>query len=524
MTETKTIFDAEAADHAQGFIESLHHYKGEWAGEPFILEPWERDQIIRPLFGTLNPKTGLRQFNMSYIEVASKNGKSTLCAAVALYMLTSDGEEGAEVYCAAVDREQAGIVFREAVEMAESSGLIEEGYLTVNRTVKRINHPASRSFLQVLSADSFRAEGVNAHAIIFDELHAQPNRQLYDVLRKRMGARREPMMICITTAGFDRKSICWEIRSKIADPIRRGTVDPGNWFVRIWDVPENADWEDEKNWYLANPGLGTIKNLEQMRAEAREAKLVPAQQNAFKRYHLSQWTQAETRAINLKQWDACPRIIGNPEEELANCRCYGGLDLASRTDLAALVLDFPLDDNAHYWLAHFWIPLDNLQERSRRDRVDYATWESEGWITATDGNIIDYDQIRHDINRFCEFYDVQEIAYDPWNATQLALKLQEDDGITMVEFRQGYKSMNIPTKDFLPSISAGKIDHGGNPVLRWMADNLMVRTDPAGNLKPDKEKSTEKIDGIVAGIMAFGRSILHHEEESVYETRGILTI
>jgi phage terminase large subunit-like protein len=511
-------FDEQAADLAVRFFERLLvHVKGEWAGEAFTLMPWQRDDIIRPLFGWKRAD-GTRKYRTAYIEIPRKNGKSTLASGIALYLLYMDDEPSAEVYSAAADRDQAAIVHDLARQMVEASPHL----LSRSEVYKRsIVVSATSSVYKVLSADAPHKHGLNAHGVIVDELHVQPNRELVDVLTTSTGSRRQPMVVFITTAGFDRESICWEIH-EFARQVLEGIINDPTFFAYIRAANETDDWLDEEVWKKANPGLGVTIKLDYLRTEAERAKQTPAYQNTFLRLHLNRWTQQKTRWLPMDLWDSCRRELDI--EALAGRECYGGLDLASTVDIAALLLDFPPleEGKPHIWLPHFWIPKANMIDRARRDRVPYDVWVRQGWITATEGNAIDYAFIRHDIEKLKDQYDIREIAFDRFGAVQISQELEEV-GFTMVAFGQGFVSMSPPMVELLRLLLDGRILHGGNPVLRWMADNLDVSMDPAGNVKPDKKKSREKIDGMVAGVMALDRAVRHGQGEpgSVYEERGL---
>jgi phage terminase large subunit-like protein len=498
-------FDKDAARVAVAFFEKLlHHSKGEWAGQSFELMEWQREDVIKPLFGWKRAD-GTRKFRTAYIEVPRKNGKSTLAAGIALFLLFADGEPGAEVYSAAADRDQAGIVFDEAKSMVEGSPELAKRSQVFKRSIVILS---SRSSYKVLSADAYTKHGLNAHGVIFDELHAQPDRELWDVLTTSTGARRQPLVVAITTAGYDRESICYE-QHEYARRVLEGVVDDPSFFGYIAAADDQDDWTDEANWRKANPSLGVTVKLDYLRNEANKAKQSPAYQNTFRRLHLDQWTQQETRWLDLTAWDACGTPVN--AKLLEGAPCYGGLDLASSSDIASLLLDFPSEpgeEEQHAWLPFFWIPRENMIERARKDRVPYDAWVRDGLITATDGNVIDYGFIVRDIEALSEKYNIQEIAFDQWGAFQVSQQL-EGAGLTMVGFGQGFKSMSPPTKDLLRLVLDRKLRHGGHPVLRWMADNVVVSTDPAGNLKPNKQKSREKIDGIVAGVMALDRAVRH---------------
>lgn len=477
------------------------------------MEKWQR-KIVRDIFGTLLPD-GTRQYRKAYIEIPRKNGKSELAAAIALDLLWIDGEPGAEIYGAAADRDQASIVFNVAASMIWQEPRLQE-LCKIYESTKRIALPNQDSFYRVLSADHKTKHGFNAHGVIFDELHAQPNRHLYDVLTTSGGTRTQPLTFIITTAGFDRNSICWELHEH-ARQIIEGIIEDPTFYAVIYAAPEDADWEDEKVWYRCNPALGSFRSIKEMRDAYVYAKQAPAFQNTFRRLYLNQWTSQEERALDMKDWDASAGEVY--EEDLKGEIAYAGLDLAQTIDIAAMVLVFPDGEDCYDVLPVFWIPEDTVKKRS--GRVSYDAWVEQGLIRTTPGNVIDYRWVRKDINELGEEYFIKEIAYDPFNATEIVQYL-EDDGFTMIPFRQGYISINMPTKEFLKLIVSKRIRHGGHPILRWMADNLVIKQDPAGNFKPDKEKSTEKIDGIVAAIMGLDRAI--RNEVSVYEERGILTI
>ena len=374
----------------------------------------------------------------------------------------------------------------------------------------------------VLSADAYSKHGLNPHGIVFDELHAQPNRELYDVLNTAMGKRKQPLMIMITTAGYDRNSVCWE-QHEYARKVKEGIVDDPTFLPAIWSADKDDDWTSPDTWRKANPNYGVSVREDFLRQECATAIASPAYQNTFRRLYLNQWTQQESRWLDMSRWDAC----NAPLPDLAGRTCYGGLDLASTTDIAAFVLAFPaLEAGEPLWLLPwFWIPEDNMRERSLRDRVPYDAWVRDGLIFATPGNVIDYGRIEAHIVAMAEQYDIHEVAFDRWGATQITQNLT-GAGLTMIQMGQGYASMTAPTKEMNRLVMSKGLAHGGHPVLRWMADNVTVEQDAAGNVKPSKAKSREKIDGIVAAIMALARATLHDPEAelSVYETRGVISV
>ncbi len=515
-------FDERAARMAVAFFERcLHHSTGKRAGEPFKLLAWEK-QVVQDIFGWKRPN-GTRRYRTVYIEVPRKNGKTSFCAGIALYLLFADGEPGAQIYSAAADRMQASLVFKEASAMVRSSLTLMAEKPAIYR--HSISVESTGSFYRVISADAAHQQGFNSHGVIFDELHVQPNRELWDVLTTSMGARRQPMLVAITTAGYDRTSICWE-QHEYAKQILDGVIKDDAYYPVIYAAEPEDDWLDEKTWEKANPSLDVTISREFLRTEAERARQVPAYQNTFRRYYLNQWTAQESRWIPLEAWDACEAQYD--EQIMEGAACYGGLDLASTSDIAALILDFPEESDAdgmrHTWLEYYWVPEDNIMERARRDRVPYDAWARDGYIRATEGNVIDYEVILRDIEELGERFNIREIAFDRWGATQVSRRLM-DMGFQVVGFGQGMVSMAAPSAELMRCILSKRLRHRKHPVTRWMADNVMVDTDAAGNVKPNKQKSREKIDGIVAGIMALDRAMRSESTGgSVYETRGLMTI
>lgn len=504
-------FDEGAAERAVSFFEKvLTHTKGEWAGQPLKLADWQADKIIRPLFGWKRAD-GTRRFRTAYIQIPRKAGKSTLAAGIALYLLLADGEPGAEVYSAAADRDQAAIVFEMAKQMADAAPAIRKRVQAFKRA---LTVSSTASSYKVLSSEAYTKHGLSAHGIVVDEVHALPDRELWDVLTTSTGARRQPLTVAITTAGFDRHSLCYELYD-YACKVRDGIIDAPAFLPVIYEAAPDDDWKAPATWRKAHPGLGVSVKEEYFAAECEKAKQLPSYENTFKRLLLNVWTEQDTRWMPMDQWDAC----GYALPDLAGRPCYAGLDLSTTTDITALVLAFPVGPTTHL-LPFFWVPQEGIHKRARRDRVPYDVWQREGHIEATEGNVVDYDLIRKRINELAAKYQIKEIALDRWNATQLSTQLA-GDGFEMIAFGQGFASMTAPTKELEKRVLGRQINHGKNPVLRWMASNVSVNTDPAGNIKPDKAKSTERIDGIVAALMALGRAMEAEEEKpSRYETEG----
>jgi phage terminase large subunit-like protein len=496
-------FDDEAADRAVAFFERyLKHQKGELAGQPLILDPWQSDKIIRPLFGWKRAD-GTRKYRTAYVEVPRKNGKTTLAAGVGAILTFADGEQGAEVYSAASDREQAAIAFDLARSMVETEPALRKRAEVYRRSIVV---PATGSSYKVLSADARSKHGFNAHGIIFDEVHAQPNRELYDVLHTSTGARRQPVEFLITTAGvYDPESIAWQLHS-YAERVLSGEIDDPSFLAVIYGAPKEADYREPAVWEAANPGIGISVKADYLAAESKRAEEEPSYENTFRRLHLNQWTEQVTRWIKKEEWEACEGMV----PDLSGRTCFPALDLSTTTDISALALIFPplIDGDPYYLLTHFWCPENKVRKASQSDRVPYDAWVRDGYLIATPGDVVDYAFIRARINELSKLYRFGPFAYDPWNATQLALQLQDEDGLPMREHRQGFVSMNEPAKEFERMVIAKQIVHGGNPVMTWMISNVSVKRDAAGNIKPDKERSTGRIDGVVATVMAVGMATM----------------
>lgn len=514
-------YDKKKADRAVTFIENLCHTKGKWTGTPFWLLPWQ-EQLIRDIFGIVKPD-GNRQFRTAFVEICKKVGKSELAVAIALYLLYADNEPSAEVYGAAADRQQASIVFDVAKQMVEMSPALMKRSKLMGAT-KRIVNYGNAGYYQVLSAEVGGKHGFSVSGLVFDEIHTQPNRQLYDVLTKGSSdARQNPLHFIITTAGNDRHSIAYELHTKAVDILEGRRVDP-TFYPVVYGLKDDEDWEDEANWYKVNPSLGYTVDVERLRDAYREAKQNPADEITFKWLRCNMWVSSTVAWIP----DAI-YMRGNEPINMASLEgrdCYAGLDLSSTGDITALVLIFPPrdEDEKFVLLPYFWIPEETIPRRVKANSVPYDIWEKQGYIMSTEGNVIHYDFIEKFIMDLSEKYHILEIAVDRWNATHVIQNL-EDNGLTMVPFGQGFASMSAPTKEFYRLLMEGKIIHGGHPVMRWMAGNVVVDTDPAGNIKVTKAKSKEKIDGIVAAIMALDRAVRHESEgRSVYDTRGIILI
>lgn len=533
---TPYYFDQAAVDRVISFCEHLRQSKGQWAGKYLKLLPWQTE-LITNVFGWKKKTDGTRRYRTIYIEIPKKSGKSSLTAALSLYLLVDDGEMGAEVYAAAADKYQASIVFDQSAQMVLQSPALSKR-LKVRDSVKRIIYQSTNSYFRALSAEVHTKHGLNPSAVIIDELHAHPSRDLYDVLTSGSGAsRKQPLFIIITTAGYDRNSICYELHKR-ARAIETGIVKPEEdptFYGAVYGPPDDDpdwDWADEKNWAAVNPSLGFTITLDDLRDQFKQAQSRIEEENLFRQLRLNQWTNQSVRWIKLKDWDKC---VGTVKlDELKGRECYSALDLSSSNDLTALAHVFPFEDSIYKVLMRFWIPEEVAAEKEKRDRVPYTRWIKQGLVQTTPGNRIDYGFIKQQLLDDRMQFNMRELAYDPWGAVKIYTDLQEEGFVTdqklqqdghplLVEFRQGYKSMSPPSKELINIILSCKLEHGNNPVLRWNADNAVIEMDPAGNIKPDKAKATQRIDGLVSLIMALGRAMLHplDEGKSIYETEDV---
>ncbi len=489
-------------------IDTLRHAKGYGAGASFGLRQWQK-QILGEIFGRVDGD-GYRQYRTVYIEFPRKNGKTELLAAVANYMLSGDvqpdtglPEQGAEVYCAAAEREQASLVYNAAKYMVETHPFLSKE-CKIFASTKRITHPPTGSFLKALSSEAYSKHGLNASCVIYDELHAAPNRDLWDVLTTSMGARRQPLVFVITTAGWDRTSICWE-QHQYALKVRDGVIQDPTFLPIIFAADDDADWQDENVWYQCNPALGDFRSLEDMRILAARAKQVPAQQNNFRRLYLNQWTQQDIRAIDMAQWEACEP----PESVPRGTPCYAGLDLGQSDDFSSFVMMWPMDDDRVVTECRYWLPEAAVTD-SKYTQRPYDQWRREGKLIVTPGEVTDYSIVESDVEALCEEHGVRELAYDKRFAEQMAQRL-EAHGIEMVDQPQGFQLHEACTRLF-ELVETGRLCHGDDPILSWMASNLVVRTDREQRIRPDKNRATEKIDGIVALLMALAAWLRAPEE------------
>ena len=508
-------FDKKAAMRAIHFIEKLKHTKGVWAGQRFRLEPWQQF-VLWNIFGWKNAD-GTRRFRYAYIEIARKNGKTALSAGIGLYMLFADGESRPEVYSAATVKDQAKICFSDAVEIVKATDL--KNYLTPYRN--SIVYELKGGTMKPLSSDYGTHDGLNPSCGIIDEFHAHKDSGMFDVIKSAFGARRQPLMFVITTAGFNKSGACYAYRENVIK-VLRGVNEDDSLFGIIYTLDDKSEWDDPKMWIKANPNLGVSLSADYLADQVKDAKNRPEAVRNVMTKNVDLWVDAERTWILDDAWQKC--IGTTAPADLKGCACWGGLDLSNVSDITAYVLLFHENDRFQL-LPHFWIPEEKMLEKIRKENINYDKWVAEGYVTVTPGNVIDYDFVKADILRIVTDYDLRTSAYDRWNSSQTIIDLQ-NEGMECNPFGQGYGSMSAPTKEFEKLVLTGKIEHFGNPVLRWMLASTLVKTDPAGNIKPDKEKSTQKIDGIVAAIMALGEwmTAQANDESNPYENRGLLTL
>jgi len=525
---TNCKFDEAKAQRAVRFFkEELRLAIGRWAGAPFVPTA-DQEHDIREIFGRVDDN-GNRIIRQVFKEIPKKNGKSGEAAGIALKLLFADSEASAEIYGAASDITQAGIVFGVAASMVRHNPkLLRRSKIW--DSMKRIVVPGSESYYRAVTSKVAGKHGFNSHGVIFDEIHAQVNMDLWDVLTFGAGsARTQPLTYAITTAGIPGESPVAEMLHDESDQILRGVIPcPDHFYPVIYAAEEGDDWTSEEVWRACNPFLQCgLMRIEEVRKEFDDARRRPDQQNTFRRLRLNQWVKQDVRAIDMADWDSgsSPADL----KELKNLKWYGGVDLSTRLDITALVLVARDGLGVYHFLPHFWLPADNLKDRPNQEFRKYAEWAKKGSVTLTEGNVVDYAAVRARLKELKQTAGLKilEVGFDPWNALHLAEEMHAD-GFEMVEVRQGYRTLSEPTKELLSAVVSHKISHGGHPVLRWMADCLAIRTDENANVrpvKPDRKKSSKRIDGIVAAIIAMSRLIVKPEKApSVYETRGLLTL
>jgi len=514
-------YDPDAGQKVIDFAHTfVRHVKGELRGQLIRLEDWQQD-YLRTLFGFKHKTTHLRRYRESYYSTGRKNGKSFIAGIISLFMLLCDNEGGAEIILSANSRDQASKLYEVVQGIVTQDQRLRER-VKILESRRRIVYPQTGSYLVAIPAEAQTEHGGSCHCAIIDELHEAKNRDLYDVLRTSTGARSQPLLLCTTTAGYDRHSICYEVYTH-SKKVAENVVDDPHFLPLIHEADEADeadDWTSEKAIKAANPNYGISIKAESLAAEIKRAKEIPSYQNTVLRLHLNLWTEQQTRWLPLSHWQQCQGEI----PDLKNVPCYGGLDLSNTRDLSSFSLVWPLDQNI-YVKTWSWMPKENARERTKTDRVPYDIWAKEGHVIQTDGNVIDYRSILETIRDLATQYDLRTIAYDRYNACPVVLELQAE-GLDLVAFGQGYVSMSAPSKELEKRILEHTIIHDGNPLMTWAVSNVSCATDPAGNIKPVKpeHKDSKRIDPVVATVMALGMVLAQGETVNVYDTRGLIVI
>lgn len=521
VDKRKYYFDEEAAENAVYFIENhCHHTKGEWFGKPLALDEWQKEDIVRPIFGWKRKSDGLRKIRTAYIEIPRKNGKSAITSALGLVLLVVDGEGGAEIYCAAGDKNQADVIYDTSKNMVELDAELRQ---LCEPLQKSIYFAETMSAFKSITSKADTKHGFNAHGILVDELHIHPDRELLDTLENSTGARRQPLTVIITTAGIRKTgNVAWEMHN-YAKKVRDGIIKDDSFWAVLYGVDEEElktpdDIFKEAAWAAANPGYPVYPKKDYMATRALRAQEDPSYLNSFKRFHLNIWTSSEQAYIKGKDWAKC-NFGAIDEEKLKGQPVVMGMDLASTGDFCSVAMVYKNEETQKYdCLVRSWIPEFNIDQRKNANQI--REWIKKGWVVATPGNVTDYNFIQAFVEECLDKYDVKEINYDSWNTTQLAANLEAAEA-PLVIFRQGYKSFAPVVNELWRLVKKKEINHAGNPVLGWMIDNVTTTQDPAGNLKPDKQKSADKIDGVVALMMALSgavfRNVLQETGGSIYD-------
>lgn len=510
------VFNVELAAEAVDFFHlALTHVKGELGGKPFFLERWEQ-AIVGNAFGWKRPD-GSRRFRQVFIAIPRKNGKTPLAAGFGLRLFAGEVEPGAELISVASTRDQAKLVWDWARGMVRRCPELNERIQIFQHSMVLHDDPLSN--YKPVAADSASAHGWNLHGAVIDELHTLPKRDLVDVIETSTAARREPMIVYITTAGWDRHSICWE-KWQYALQVRSGEISDPEFLPIVYQTRKDEDWTSEKIWRKANPNLGISVKLDYMRSKCEKAKSSPAFENTFRQLHLNQWTEQAVRFFPMELWDNQPNR--RDLEELETKECYGGLDLAEKRDLAGLTLVFPDREGGFDVRAWAWLPEETAREREKNDHVPYREWAAKGMVKLTPGDIIDFECVKYDILELYKRYRLLEIGFDRRFATQLTTQLRDGHGIACVEIPQTFAHLSEPMKLSLELLKAGKLRHGNNRLLRWQASNTAVVTDRQneGMVRPAKARSNGRIDNITGLIMALSRAIVNGSKSGYYTTGG----
>lgn len=513
-------FDADcAATRVEFFPDCLRHSKGRYAGKPFVLEQWQKD-VVATIFGWKNAD-GWRRYRTVFIFVARKNGKTELAAGLATMALFTDGENGAQCYCTGHEKEQASLLFDAAKQQVLQCEALRRNAKVID-SKKRIVFKKRGSFFRALPANESGGHGFNTHFVAYDEFHlylGRKHREVYESLHTSTGNRDQPLEVVITTAGYDKMSLCHEMY-EYAKSVRDGRIEDPSFLPVIYEVEQNDDWNDRDNWKKANPSLGVTISTDYLEREFLKAQQNPAYENTFRRLHLNQWTQQANRWLSMDAWDRCPAS----EEPIADrAVCYGGLDLSSTIDLTAWMLLSRVGDLWKCW-GHYWVPKGRVEFLERKHNIPIQRWVQEGWVTVVPGERISYGAIRDRIVADSERVDLHEVGYDPYNAQETTEILEVQHGIRMVAVRQGALSLSGPAKELERLVAEGLLDHSLDPVLRWMAENVEVVYDRNANPLPVKADGSQRnhIDGIMGLIMALAQGLVDQRGPSIYETAGAL--
>lgn len=509
-------FDVGRANHVCAFIELLPNIKGEWAGKPLELADWQCF-ILTTVFGWVD-ESGYRRYKTAYIEVPRKNGKSSLSSGVGLYMLAADDEPGAEVYASGVTRDQAKIVWEDAKRMVERCDGLRKAY-GVEAMAHSITIQRQGSMFKALSRDQGgNLDGLNVHCAIIDELHAHKTRDIWDVLETATGSRRSPLQWAITTAGFNQAGICYEQRRYVSR-LLEGVVSDPEYFGIIYTIDDDDEWTDPTCHRKANPNWGVSVKPKDIDRKFRKAKELASAQNNFLTKHLNCWVNADVAWMNMPMWVAC----GDESLSMSavqHGRCYVALDLATRKDIASMAILFDTDDKRYLFFRHY------ISEWGVKNSTNsqYDGWRREGKLIVTPGNVTDYERIEDDLLALSKQFRINEVAYDPWQGSYLAQRLAKDNRLVLVELRQTVAHMSEPMKQLEAEVMDKTLVHDGCPVATWMMSNVVCHVDKKDNIYPNKESPDNKIDGIVAAIMAMSRYIAHKREPGYTATHGLMVM
>lgn len=520
------VFDPERVDKVLNAFSKLRHTQGQWAGQPLKPDPWQVAYVLAPVFGWVrwdeDAEAYVRIVRELYVDVPRKNGKSTLAGGLAIYMTCADGEQGAQVITAATTKEQAGFVFEPVKKLAEAAPALKKHVLPLK---DKILHKRSGSYFKPIASVAGAQHGANIHCAIVDELHEHKTPELVETIETGTGSRRQPLVVIITTADSGKRESVYDRKRKRVEQLARRVFAAPSVYGVVWAAEKDDDPHIELTWRKANPGYGVSPTRSYLQAKSDEAKQSPADLAKFLRLHLGRRTKQETKYLTTESWNRNAGMVD--EAKLAGREAYGGLDLAATSDLCALCWLFPDDEAGGFdALWRLWTPEDNVEALDQRTAGAASVWVREGLLVATPGNVADYDYIQLQIERDIDTFDVRSVGFDPWSAVPLTNELAKSNA-PMVKVRQGFVTMSPPLKELQRLLLKGtaeapQLRHGGNPAVAWMVDNLAVAMDPAGNVKPDKARSAEKIDAVSALVTALSEAMTREEPvTSAYEDGGL---